>query len=199
MLLRTLKQWIPLAIAVTGLCLLVYTSVQQNYRQSLNDPQIQMAEDAAAMLEEGASVSSVVPQGTVDIAQSLAPWISVYTASGTPAASSGLLGGSLPLFPQGVFDTSSWGALIIGHHLNAAPENENRFSWQPQDNVREAVVLVYYSSSKGSGYVAAGRNMREVEDRESTLSQLVFLAWIAILAATFLAYFFLDWVLSSTH
>ena len=71
--------WLPLAVAVTGLSLLVHVAVQQNYRQSLNDPQIQMAEDGAAKLGDGGVPADIVVRGgMIDIAQSLAPWIAVY-------------------------------------------------------------------------------------------------------------------------
>ena len=44
---RVFLKWLPLGVAVTLVCALIYATVQQNYRQSANDPQIQMAEDAA--------------------------------------------------------------------------------------------------------------------------------------------------------
>ena len=84
---RSFIAWIPAAgIAIVGLCGLVYVAVQQDYRQSLNDPQIQMAEDAAAPLNAGAAPASLVTRGTtpINIAASLAPWIAVYDESGTP-------------------------------------------------------------------------------------------------------------------
>ena len=43
-----IKKWLPLAIATAGLCALVYLTEQQSLRMGANDPQIQMAEDAAA-------------------------------------------------------------------------------------------------------------------------------------------------------
>jgi hypothetical protein len=46
----TLKFWLPLAAAVTMLSGLVYIAVQQNMRIGANDPQIQLAEDAARAL-----------------------------------------------------------------------------------------------------------------------------------------------------
>lgn len=45
-----LKPWLPLAVTIIavfgGICL----TVQQSYRMGANDPQIQMAEDAARAL-----------------------------------------------------------------------------------------------------------------------------------------------------
>ena len=58
---RIIMKWLPLAIATAGLCALVYLTVQQSLRMGANDPQIQMAEDAASQLNTGMSMDSVVP------------------------------------------------------------------------------------------------------------------------------------------
>jgi len=188
---RIFLAWLPLAVASTGVCLLVYATVQQNYRQSLNDPQIQMAEDGAAALAAGGTPASLVQRGVplIDIAESLSPWIALYDASGTPLESSGVLDGEPPMPPQGVLDAARSGLpLIVGHHITPSiPPNENRVSWQPRSDVRQAIVVVSVASGTDKGYfVVAGRNMREVERREATLSYTVLLAWIALIIATFL-------------
>ena len=64
-----------------------------------------MAEDAAAQIVAGTSPSLAVPTGTVDIGNSLAPWVAVYNGYGGIIASNGTLSGSAPSLPQGVFDT----------------------------------------------------------------------------------------------
>jgi hypothetical protein len=56
-----LRHWLPLAAVTTLLCGLVYLAVQQSLRQGANDPQIQMAEDAAAALVAGSTPESVLP------------------------------------------------------------------------------------------------------------------------------------------
>ena len=68
---RALNVWVPIAVALTGLCGVVYGSVQQDLRQGANDPQIQMAEDAAASLAAGAVPNSVVPTSQVELSSSL--------------------------------------------------------------------------------------------------------------------------------
>ena len=175
---RVLISWLPLAVAITGICLLVYGAVQSNYRSSLNDPQIQMAEDGAALLENGgvpADLVSTQRQPTINIATSLAPWIVVYDASGTPLESSAFLDGKPPMPPQGIFDL----AKAQGNNL---PHN----TWQPREGVRVALVVVPVTSGHSVGYfVAAGRNMSEVENREGQLGMFVGLAWLVLLVATF--------------
>jgi hypothetical protein len=81
------KRWLPLAIATAGLCALVYLTVQQSLRMGANDPQIQMAEDAASNLTGDASVESVVPSEKVDLANSLAPFLVIFDNSGNVLAS----------------------------------------------------------------------------------------------------------------
>jgi len=52
---RIARTWIPLAFVATVLCGFVYGGIQQVYRNAADDPQIQMAEVAAAALAAGAA------------------------------------------------------------------------------------------------------------------------------------------------
>ena len=45
--------WLPLGLVTLILCGLVNLAVQQNYRMSANDPQIQIAEDVADAVSQG--------------------------------------------------------------------------------------------------------------------------------------------------
>jgi len=187
---RVFLSWLPLAVAITGICLLVYGAVQQNYRQSLNDPQIQMAQDGAARLADGGIPAELVQRGVapVDAAKSLAPWIAVYDASGTPLESSAVLDGRPPTPPQGIFDLAKAQGTNLPHN-----------TWQPEGGVRIALVVVPVTSGPNQGYfVAAGRNMSEVENREGDLTTFVGLAWIVLLVATFATALFADF-LSNTR
>ncbi|OGG60394.1 hypothetical protein A2765_03015 [Candidatus Kaiserbacteria bacterium RIFCSPHIGHO2_01_FULL_56_24] len=99
-----LKNRLPLAIAITGICTLVYGTVQQNFWESLNDPRIQMAEDAAGALQGGVSPADVVVHVTpINIGISLAPRIVVYDEAKTPLESTGELNGAPHKPPTGVF------------------------------------------------------------------------------------------------
>ena len=168
-----LQHWLLVAIVVTGLVGLLYTAVQQNLRQGANDPQIQMAEDAAAELEGGQSVQYVVPSGKVDIAKSLAPYLIIFDANGNPIASSAQLDGQPPTIPSGVFDS-------------VRQMGEDRITWQPQAGVRSAIVVTQFKGST-SGFVLAGRSLREVEKREDGLLQILIAGWLVMILATFVA------------
>ena len=169
---HTLKFWLPLAAAITLLAGTIYVVTQQVLRWDLNDPQIQMAEDAARALANGASPSSLIPAGQapVDIAKSLAPYLIIFDAQGKPLASGATLHGSTPLPPQGVW-------------ASARQQGEDRVSWQPEPGVRSAAVIVPVNGGQG-GFVLAGRNMREVEARENQALGLVAAGWTAAMALT---------------
>lgn len=165
-----LRHWLPLAAVTTLLCGLVYLAVQQSLRQGANDPQIQMAEDAAAALVAGSTPESVLPVAQVEISTSLAPFMVLYSNTGEPLASSGLLHGIVPLLPSGVFDHTRQNA-------------EDRVSWQPESGVRIAAVVVAYGGAQ-PGFVLAGRSLREVEKRESQVEQISGIAWLVTLAVS---------------
>jgi hypothetical protein len=164
-------RWLPFAVTITVVCGLVCALVQQDMRQSANDPQIQMAEDAATALQNGASAHEVVlnlPQ--VDIEQGLSPYIMIFDEQGSALASSANIRGQMPGIPGGVF-------AVVRQF------GERRFTWAPERQVRNAVVMIHYSG----GFVLAGRSLREIEKRESWLSLIAALAWIVGLLGTFLA------------
>jgi hypothetical protein len=191
---RYALRWFYAAVAATLILGVAYAVLQQQYRQSLNDPQIQMAEDIAFGIEHGGGIENLIlsegrplqtatsTQGHIDIAQSLSPWVAYYDNSGNPLESTGLLGGQLPTLPKGVFDPSSWIKHQNGTFYNQSPIAETRFTWQPQSGVRQAVVLVKLAdNSRGISYVASGRNMREGEQRIEHLGEMVFVGWLATL------------------
>ncbi len=143
-------------IAGTG-----YLISHQVLRMSANDPQIQLAEDAASRMTEGENTTDVVPERRVDIASSLAPFVIVYDDSGRPIASSAYLDGSIPAPPRGVFE------FVRSNH-------EERVTWQPRPGVRIASVM----TRTPRGFVVAGRNMREVEMREALVFKLAAMGWL---------------------
>lgn len=161
--LGALRQWLPIAVVATLLTGLAYVVGQQVLRQSANDPQVQMAEDAAAALSAGQSPQAVAPQTVVDMARSLAPYLIVYGDDGRVLAASAQLNGQAPPPPPaGVFE------YVREHGLE-------RVTWQPRSDVRVAAIVIRYSGTT-SGFVVAGRSLREVERRTSSLFRLSMVA-----------------------
>ncbi len=171
---KTILAWIPFAFVVSLICLLGYGLVQQSLRQSANDPQIQMAEDAALSLAKGAKPADVIPANQVDMSVSLLPYMMVFDDSGKVLASSVNLHGVTPVLPGGI--------------LAAARESEWRETWQPEIGVRSAVVALRFGGAN-PGFVLAGRSLREVEVREDHTSFISFAALVFGLVGTFVILF----------
>lgn len=169
---------------------MVYGAVQQNYRQSLNDPQIQLAEDAAVALQNGGAPANVILPQTVDIGASLSPWVGVYDAQGNPLAASGRYHGALPTPPAGIF-TNFYPKGNLAQRLSGASLASDRVTWQAPDGTRQALIVVPVPGK--NEFAVAGRNMREVEDRERQLIVFLGIAWLVTLSATFLAALFAEW------
>ena len=160
---RILRLWIPLAVVITLLVGLIYATAQQVLRMTVNDPQIQVAEDAAVALSNGQSIDSVMPSSKIDLAKSVALYVAVFDDSGKPIASSGMLHNQLPILPSGVFDY-------------VRQNGEDVITWQPEPGVRSAIVVMRYRSAS-PGFVMAGRSMRDSEARTSKLELLLGAGW----------------------
>lgn len=169
---KIFKPWLISAFIITGLCGLVYAAVQQNYRSSLNDPQIQIAQDVSRALADGADARTFIPQKTIDMSESLAPFMIVYDQGFKPITSSAILGKEAPVPPQGVFVT-------------AKLQGENRLTWEPKPGVRIATVIKPYQGVN-TGFVLVGRSMKEVENRIDNLTTLVGIVWMGLMIGSLL-------------
>ena len=186
--------WVYGAAIVTALTGMLYLAVQQNYRQNGNDPQMQLAEDAAAKIEAGTQIDQVIPTTKVDITNSLSPWLAFYNNAGAPLLSQGELNGAPPTFPQGLLDSSTW--RLPESFIGSNGHKEVYVTWQASDGTRDALVIVQVHSPNGQGYVVAGRNMREIESRVVKLTFEMSIGWAAtifsLLVLSFLCYVFLQ-------
>lgn len=173
----TFKQWLPLAVVIVIFSGLVYAVVQQNYRQSANDPQIQVAQDIATAIGQGTPADGIVPPNpTAPMSPSLATFVAIYSATGTPIGSSVSLDGKLPTLPQGVFNTVKL-------------KGDDRFTWQPDPGVRIAAVVEPYTSGQTTGYILAGRSLKEIEIRENALELMTGIAMLLALLLSYLVAF----------
>ena len=163
---KNLKIHLAVFLACTTLSFLIfmtiYAAVQQDLRQNANDPQIQIAEHAAVALESGQQIPSL--DVSVDIGKSLSPFVIIYDEFGKVLTSNGVLDDKVPVPPLGVLE-------------NAKIKGENRVTWQPSINVRIAAVVTHFSG-KQSGFVLAGRSLREVEKREDQTFKFAAAGWL---------------------
>lgn len=170
------KFWLPIAISSTIILATIFAVAQQNLRMSANDPQIAMAEDGAMALEQGSLPQILVGSSHIDMARSLAVFQIIYSEAGTTTASTGFLDNKVPLLPAGVLDF-------------ARTNIDDRITWQPASSTRIAAVVKHFGG-KNPGYIVVGRNLREVEIRESQLEFMVIVAWIGIMILTIIAVIF---------
>ncbi len=150
---------------VTGIFFTIYIVEQQQYRTSANDPQIQIAEDVAAALDSGVDPATISSDQKMDMQKSISPFFIVYDSNSKVVASTVSLNNTTPVPPMGILNY-------------ARAHGENRITWQPQAGVRIASVVMPYKS----GFVLAGRSLRETEKRIDQLGSMVGLAWIAAMA-----------------
>lgn len=163
---RAVAIFLPLAFLATVASGLAYFEMQQELRSSANDPQFQLAEDAAARLDSGARPTEVVVTANpVDIATSLSPFVIVFDSNGTVLASSATLDGGQPVPPHGVLQAAMGGS-------------PSSVTWQPRAGVRVAAVTTAW---KG-GTVMAGRSLRRVEQQEWSAQLIAGAAWLVALA-----------------
>jgi hypothetical protein len=150
-----------------------YLADQQMLRQGANDPQIQIAKDAAAALGRGAIPSAIAASASagrqIDLAESQATFVMVFDDNGSVVQSSGIIKGLPPILPRGVFN-------YVKNH------GEDRITWQPQKGIRLAAV-VERVQGRNTGFVLAARSLAEVEKREAALFLQFFIAWLLVVVA----------------
>jgi hypothetical protein len=174
-IIRTIRYFLLFAVVETCLIGLVYAVVQQNYRQSANDPQIQISEDIASEIGSGLR-PSYPAQLQTGISDSLSTFVIVYNKDLQILTSTADISG-IPNPPKGVFEFAE------NHY-------QNRITWQPNNDLRLATVITHFEG-KGSGYVLAARSLREVERREDNLTMQTVGAWVITLFVTLISIFIL--------
>lgn len=145
--------WLPAVVAVTFAAGLGYGIGQYLLRSGANDPQTQVAQDAARSISAGADPQSVVTGPVVDLATSSALEVTVVDRAGAVLASTGRLD-SVPVLPP------------IGALRASSPDHPNAVTWQPRADIRMAAVIATYRGPSGSGSVVAARSLRVVEQHE---------------------------------
>ncbi len=181
MLFRVMKVWVPLVVVATCAIAFAYVGLQQAHRMMANDPQIQIARDAARVysVEDSEPASRTVGGDMVDVAASDAPWLDVVAANGRPGSAQAFLDGQPVAFPPGV--------------IAAAKANgENRVTWQPRPGVRQAIVVVPARKAPGM-FIVAGRSLRETEKRIDDLGLMALAAWVAVLVGSLAAVVAFEW------
>lgn len=170
-MLKVFRIWIPLAVAVLLMGGLAYVASQQVYRQSANDPQVQISEDVAGILAAGQDPAALEGETKIDIGKSLSTFIVILGEDGKVISSNAVLDNQVPQIPKGALDA-------------AKAKGSNKLTWMPSGGHRYAAVITPYGGDK-PGYVLVGRSLREVESRVHQLTALIGLgilvSWVILL------------------
>lgn len=157
---------ILLAVCTTLFFGFFYSGLRQVYRESANDPQLQLIRDAVIRLERGESITDVVPQESIDIADHLQAFVNIYDAVGTPVNGSGTLRGALPKISEKIIRRTS------------KTDNQYRTTWTPDEGPRMALIVEPYKTPTGStGFVASARSLTETDRRIFRLGVQLFIGW----------------------
>ncbi len=173
-----LKTWIIFATSMTLVCGIIYVTVQQNYRLSANDPQLQLAGDAAVALSKGADPKTLAGSQSVEISESLSAYLVIYDTAGHQLASGANLNGIPLRIPAGVI------TYVTKNGKDAA-------TWQPAPGVRQAMVGVL-SPGQHRFIAFSGRSLSIVEERINLLRKQVLLGWIVSLIGIAFVQFLLN-------
>lgn len=161
-----------MAAVVVALAILNAVTAQQLLRGSADEPQLQLARDAAQALAAGRDAQLPLASTPVDVSISLSPFIIVYDTTGAVTFSTARLLGDTPELPGGVL-------------ADVSARGEARFTWQPAPAVRIAAVVVPIADGS-TGYVLVGRSLAETESRIQQIGALSALgATAASVAALF--------------
>lgn len=160
---KKLIPWLGVVVIILLIFGTIYTVTQQAGRSAANDPQIQIAEDAAAQLNMG-DHPLIVTSGQTDIETSLAPFTIVYDKSGKVVSGSGYIRGKVPKVPLGILAA-------------AKGRDYHTVTWEPKDGVRVAAVTV----AADKYYVLSGRSLKLAEKNASTALLLSVLGCVSSL------------------
>jgi len=132
---------------------------QQILRLSANDPQIQLAEDTAALLNSGEQPSDTL-SGEINIDHSLSPFTLITDKSGNVIAGNGFSSGTLEnSIPYNTLVQSSGVPYLA-------------VTWQP-NKIRYATVAV----SANNYFVFSGRSLTVVDQNQAKILRICEIAW----------------------
>jgi hypothetical protein len=179
--------WVVGCVLATITFLLIYIVAQQSFRSIANSPQIKIAHDIVSSLNAGKTPTVLLDDQKIDISQSGEIFTVVYDQNGQPTMSSGLINTEIPVVPYGV--------------LQYAKDNgEDRVTWQPQTDIRIAIIVLPYHD----GFVLVGRSLKFTEDGINVIGDVVFWAGLSAVALISLvtrmfAVFWAKWYSASRH
>lgn len=160
---RAVAIFLSLVLLVTTIFVSICYASRAVFRQAANDPQIEVTEQVAKIIEQGVPLEAIISSAeVVELNDSKALFVVIYDGEKNLVASSATLDGqSLSIPAEQV-------ALASG-------QDTHRFDWQPKDELKFALV----SKKVGdSAYIVAGRSLAETTLRMESLRPILFGGWI---------------------
>jgi len=172
-IIRSVISWLPLSVAIVCIYGIMYLVVQQYIRLSANEILTEYAENTRSKLENGMTPDSIIKEiPKIDMAKSLSPFVMIYNNARILIASSASLKENYPAIATGTLDY-------------AEKNNGNKVTWQPQQEVRNATVILHCTKDGQGYFILAGRSLREIENREHFVLLQTFAGMMLTLFATF--------------
>lgn len=165
-------------LLATIMIVFVYAIAQNILRAGANDPQVQMAENAAFLLDHNAPMGPIVPELGVELSRNSEPFIQIYDKKGSVVDGNATLHGKIPHIPKGALD-------------NTKEISENRITWQPERGVRIATVI-RRNGGQTPGFVITGRLLNETENRIGSIGKLCLLVWFGMICIFGVFYYFIS-------
>jgi hypothetical protein len=180
-ILQTIFSFLPLAVLITCISVLIYGASQQIIRQSAYDMPLMSVETAEARIGLGQQLSTILPNISVDLSKPYGFFFSAYTEQKQLAIAPTTVHGTPVVPPPGVF------AYARAHSIN-------KLTWQPVDGVRVATVIIYEPQTKT--YLVAGRDLRDYESRIERLGLMIAVGWVVTMIVTVIAHVMISLSLS---
>jgi hypothetical protein len=160
------KNWFGYVALVTLFCCMGYLVGQQGFRQSADDPQYQLVQDAVNAINKGADPKSLGAP-VLDLAETLSPYLIIYDKAGNMVINGARLNGKPLEIPKGVLNYIQ---------LNGV----DHATWQPEPGIRQAMVGMRTTNRQ---VVIAGRSLRKIEEHIAILGQQMALGWAISMVA----------------
>ena len=178
-ILQKIKFWFPYVLLTICVCFTFYVISQQMLRLGANDLPNQISVNIANKLSDNLTIQQDLPS-KIDLTNNQSPFVIVYDGTGKQIISTASINGTSVEIPQGVLN-------------EAKVKGQNRVTWQPQQGIREAIVVTYYTGGS-TGYVVAGKSLQETENLEDKVLSLAGLGFLGTIGVTFIGseiFFFL--------
>lgn len=170
---RVIAIFLTLVLMSTIAFAAIFFSSRNSLRQQANDPQVEVTEQVAGIMRQGAPLDAIVSGAEqIDLATSDTLFVALYDKDKNLAGATATVNGQPLSIPAESFDQAS----VNGGY---------RFDWVVTDGREIAGVMKQVDDL---GYVVAGRSLAEYELRVAPLFRPLLIGWIAsILLSLFLA------------